>query len=153
MSFGWSAGDIVAAVKLLYRVGVALKDSGGASSEYQDTISFLRTISQTLQHLNALQSTPISADLAENLREQCEHIRMLLQTFCSDIETSFEPTLGANINRKHIFAALRKLQWAFSTAKKVKRLQDRIALPMTAVGLMLGQQIVRYIIPPGFSSC
>jgi hypothetical protein len=33
MSFGWSAGEIIAALKLLQQIGVALKDSGGACSE------------------------------------------------------------------------------------------------------------------------
>jgi hypothetical protein len=33
MSFGWSAGDIISAVKLLYQISHAMKDTGGASSE------------------------------------------------------------------------------------------------------------------------
>ena len=56
MSFGWSAGDIVSAAKLLYKIGVALKESGGASTEYQDISSTLETIIRTLEHLNALQA-------------------------------------------------------------------------------------------------
>ena len=69
MSFGWSAGDIVAALKLLHQISSAVRESGGASSEFQDTLSFLYTLSQTLQHLNALQATPLDPDLANNLQE------------------------------------------------------------------------------------
>lgn len=33
-SFGWSAGDLALAIKIIYEVGNALKDTGGASSDY-----------------------------------------------------------------------------------------------------------------------
>jgi len=56
MSFGWSVGDVVAAVKLLQTIGVSLKESGGASSEINDALIFLKTLSITLQHLNAFQN-------------------------------------------------------------------------------------------------
>lgn len=81
MSFGWSVGDIVAALKLLHQITTALKDSGGASSEFQDVLSFLQTFSQTLQHLNALQSTPLDPDLAENLQNNVNTFVRLYRPF------------------------------------------------------------------------
>ena len=51
MPFGWSPGDIVAALKLVQQIGSALKDSGGASSEFQDCLSFVQTLSRTPQRL------------------------------------------------------------------------------------------------------
>jgi hypothetical protein len=142
MSFGWSAGDIVAALKLLYQIGIALRDLGGASSEFQDTLSFLQTLSRTLQHLNALQATPLDTGIVENLREQCNHIRVPLTELLDDVGRRFGPTLGVNSTANSVFAAPWKIQWALSTSKKIKRLQDRIAVPMAAVGLMLGQQVM-----------
>jgi hypothetical protein len=141
MSFGWSAGDIISALKLVHQVTTALQDSGGASSDFQDTLSFLGTLSQSLQHLNALQAVPLDLSLAGSLREQCDHIRNPLQAFLDDVQR-FKPALGVNSRRKWVFAAPRKIQWALSMSKKVKRLQDRIAVPMAAVGLILGQQVV-----------
>jgi hypothetical protein len=81
MSFGWSVGDIIEGLRLLHQIGSALKDSGGASSEFQDTISFLQTLSRTLNHLNALQETALDPDTAENLKNQCSHIRVPLTEF------------------------------------------------------------------------
>src|SRR6187402_478911 len=94
MSFGWSAGDIVVALKLLYKIGSALKDSGGASSEYQDTHSFLQTLSRTLEHLNALQATSFDPDFAKTLQQQCDQIRGPLAIFLGDVGRRFEPALG-----------------------------------------------------------
>ncbi|PVH86310.1 hypothetical protein DL98DRAFT_582889 [Cadophora sp. DSE1049] len=39
MSFGWSAGDIASALKLLYTIGKALKESCGASSDFAEISS------------------------------------------------------------------------------------------------------------------
>jgi hypothetical protein len=139
MSFSWSAGDIVAALKLLHQIGSAIRDSGG---DFQDTLSFLETLSQTLQHINASQATPLDPELADNLREQCNHIRAPLAAFLDDVGGKFGPALGVNSRRTRIFGAPRMIQWALSTSKKTKRLQDRIAVPMASVGLILGQQIV-----------
>jgi len=142
MSFGWSAGDIIATLQLLYQIGSALKDSGGASSEFQETDSFLQTLSRTLKNLNALQATPLDPSFAENLREHCSHIREPLDAFLDDIGRRYKPALGKNSGRNKILAAPRKIQWALSTHKKIKQLQDRITVPMTAVTLLFGQQIL-----------
>jgi hypothetical protein len=53
MAFGWSAGDIASALNLLLTVGKALKEACEASSEYENTHSFLTTLQTTLQHLQA----------------------------------------------------------------------------------------------------
>jgi hypothetical protein len=142
MSFSWSAGDIVAALKLLQQIGTALKDSGGASSEFQDTLSFLQALSQTLQHLNSIPLTPLDQGVAENLRQQCEHIRVPLQAFLEDAKRRFELALGVKTTKNRIFTAPRKIQWALSMSKKVKQLQERVAVPMAAVGLIMSHQVV-----------
>lgn len=139
MSFGWSAGDIVSAVKLLYQIGTALRDSHGASSDFQDTISFLETLTRTLEHLNTLNTLSVNPTIATNLREQCDHIRRPLQSFLEYVRPRFERALGEGSKRNKISAAPRKIQWAKMTSKKVKELQGRIATPMAAVGLLQGQ--------------
>jgi hypothetical protein len=65
-----------------------------------------------------------------------------LETFLADVGRRFEPALGAQSKRSSFLAAPQKVQWALSTKKKVKSLQDRIAVPMAAVGMILGQQIM-----------
>jgi hypothetical protein len=142
MSFGWSAGDIVAALQLLHKVAIALKDSGGASSEYQDVSSFLDILSVTLQHLKALQSAPLDPELAKNLQQLCEHVQGPISSFCEHIRSSFERDLGADSTRLKFLTTGRKLQWALSTSKKVQTLREKIGGPMVGIGIVLGQQVV-----------
>lgn len=56
MSFGWSASDIVAAIKLLMNVADALKDIDGAKSQYQQDSSYLKELANVLQNLKDLKS-------------------------------------------------------------------------------------------------
>lgn len=142
MSFGWSAGDIVAALQLLHKASVALKDTGGASSDYQDVSSFLNILSVTLQHLNALQAVPLDPDLAKNLQQLCEYIQGPLTSFRKRIHSSFQRDLGAESASLKFLATGRKLQWAFSTSKKVKALREKIGEPIAAIGIVLSQQVV-----------
>ena len=142
MSFGWSAGDIVATLNLLHKVVVALKDTGGASSDYQEVSCFLNVLTVTLQHLKALQAAPLDPDLAKNLEKLCEQVQGPLEPFCERIRTSFERDLGADSVKPNIWAAGRKLQWALSTSKKVKELREKIGGPIAAIGVVLSQQVV-----------
>ena len=142
MSFGWSAGDIVATLNLLHKVVVALKDTGGASSDYQEVSSFLNVLTVTLQHLKALQAAPLDPDLAKNLEKLCEQVQGPLEPFCERIRTSFERDLGADSVKANIWAAGRELQWALSTSKKVKELREKIGGPIAAIGVVLSQQVV-----------
>ena len=100
MSFGWSVGDIIEGLKLLHQIGSALKYSGGASSGFQDIVSFLQTLSRTLNHLNALQDTALEPDIAENLRVQRSHIRVPLTEFLDDVSRRYGPSLGVS-STKH----------------------------------------------------
>jgi hypothetical protein len=59
-----------------------------------------------------------------------------------DVGKRFECALGVNRARNKLLAAPKKIQWAISTSKKIKQLQDRIAVPMAAVGMLLGQQVM-----------
>lgn len=138
MSVGWSAGDILAALKLLRDIGAALQDSGGASSDFEETYSFLRHLSITLQLLNAQQSASLSPALAEELANLCEDIRVPLTAFLDDVGKRFEASLGAGSSRGGVRTAPRKVQWALSTSKKARALKLRLTVPLVTVGIILG---------------
>jgi len=142
MSFGWSASDIAAALQLLNTVVVALKDTGGASSDYQDASHFLNILSVTLQHLKALQAAPLDPNLAKNIEQHCAQIQGPLAAFHERINSRFQRDLGAESTRLMFLTAGRKIQWALSTSKEVKRLKEKIGGSVAAIGIALSQQIV-----------
>jgi len=52
-SFGWSASCLLEAIKLVDKVRKALKEAGGAASQYSDAVSFLESLGATFEHLKS----------------------------------------------------------------------------------------------------
>ncbi|RYP68622.1 hypothetical protein DL770_008414 [Monosporascus sp. CRB-9-2] len=147
MSFGWSASDIAAALQLLNKIRISLKDTGGAVSDYQEEVCFLQTILLTLRHLEALQAAPLDLNLSNNIQYHSDQIREPLGTFLRDIQRIFETNLGADASKlKKALSTSKKIQWALSTSKKVKKLREKIACPLSAILVAMSQQIISKLI-------
>ena len=73
---GWSASDIVLAVRVITKVCIAFRDAGGAQEQYASTAAFLDAFARTLQRINAYAETvslatdgkELSADMASQMK-------------------------------------------------------------------------------------
>ena len=139
MSFGWSAGDIASALKLLYTVGKALKESCGASSEYAETSSFLTALQTTLRLLQSLDTVAFNPESADSFRDQCIQIKHHLDAFLHDV-CKYEPALASTSKRAKILSAPRKIQWALVMPSKIKKLQGQMGGSMLTVNTLIGYQ-------------
>lgn len=150
MSFGWSAGDLLAALTVLNKIRVALKDSGGASSDYQEETGFLQSVSTTLETLKSLQSLPLDSNTLNNLQQICQQIQGPLHSFLDKVNSDFQTKLGPQPVSRHqfskVFRAPRMMQWALSTSKKVQQLKSRTVMPLLALQIGMSQQIMWVII-------
>jgi hypothetical protein len=63
MSFGWSAGDLVAAVKLINDIISCIRDVGGAWEHFQELVTELQGSEKTLDEINELAKS--SSDIPE----------------------------------------------------------------------------------------
>lgn len=148
MSFGWSAGDVIAALKLLNQIRVALKDSGGSRAEYQDEITFLDSLCLTLRTLGSVQSEALQPVVPENISRHVEHIGKSVEGFLRDIRSQFGPDLGhfPTTRKRGLWgpsvSTFRKVQWALSTSKKVRALRDRICAELMSLQIQLSQHIM-----------
>jgi hypothetical protein len=141
MSFGWSAGDIAFALQILYRVGSAFKEAGGASSAYAETTIFLDSLQKTLEHLRIFASTTFDADKIDELRNQVSQLRGPVTRFVDDVK-KFEPALAATSKGGKFLSVTRKVQWALQMPKKLKKLQSEVTVPMMTLSLLLGSSIL-----------
>lgn len=142
MSFGWSIGDLVAALGLLNQARVALSDAGGASARFREEVAFLKNMIATLEHLDVLPSGDLDPVLLADLQQHCRQIRGPLQDFLKDIQDRFVSRLGYKTSWSNAASAPRKLQWALSTSKKVKALRESISGSLDAIHIALSQQIL-----------
>src|SRR5205823_6373955 len=56
MSFGFSAGDFVAAAELIFEIGEALSDAKGASRDYRELLQELNPMSLTVTWVDRMES-------------------------------------------------------------------------------------------------
>lgn len=149
MSFGWSASDMLTALAVLNKIRVALKDSGGASLDYQEESGFLHSVSTVLETMNSLESLPLGADEFNRLQQICLQIQSPLCLFLDKVNRDFEKNLGPQPVSKNRFSKIsrapRMIQWALSTSKRVQRLKGRIVLPLMALQIGMSQQIMLVI--------
>ena len=61
MSFGFSAGDFIAASQLIAGIISSLKESGGSKSEYQGLVRHLANLDHTLKHLDTLKGSRVDS--------------------------------------------------------------------------------------------
>jgi len=142
MSFGWSVGDLVAAIKLLTEVAATLDDVGGASSEYQESARFLRSLIHTLEPLRNLDNINISVSYKEEICSEVESIRVPVEDFLSFIK-KYEAGLGAQAPTGRHRNIRQKLQWHFGgDLKKLEKLQVRIERHMTTLDALLQRLIM-----------
>lgn len=160
MSFGWSAGDIVSAIKFLVKIGSALREADGAKAEFQEAAGSLAGLVTTLQYLEQQQQaadTQRRAEVQGNptsaaqhsareamLRTSIDSIKGPVSRFLNNIK-KYDKSLSTRSKAHFTSGARRKIQWALFVSDKVKELQSRIAIPMHTLNTLQHQTTLESI--------
>lgn len=145
MSFGWSVGDIASAIRLLVKIGSALREADGAKAEFQEAAESLAGLEMTLQYLEQQQQaadkqrwgppqgthTSVLQHSARDamVRTSIDLVKGPVSSFLDDIE-KYEKSLGTRSKAHFSSGARTKMHWALFVSNKVNELQNRIAIPM-----------------------
>ena len=136
MSFGWSVGDIAAAISLAYRIIEALDSWDGAAGDYREAVSFLRALKRTLEPLQTYTAWTAYPSYGADIEEQVKQIREPVQKFLEAV-VKYEPSLGAQAKKGHHRHVFRKLQWHVFVSKKVLALKKSIESHMRVIDTLL----------------
>ncbi|KAK1701268.1 hypothetical protein BDP55DRAFT_709606 [Colletotrichum godetiae] len=145
MSFGWSAGDIVAALQLLNKVRIALKDSGGSKIDYQDATTFLDqalTTLQMLRTLDGIQTTSPHPELLQGVSNHVEHLQKEIGQFLEAMRKDYGESLSPSSTSSKATALARKIQYALSASKKVQCLRAKIGPELSTLQIKLMNYIL-----------
>jgi hypothetical protein len=140
-AFGWSVGDIVASIQLVAKIVVALKETGGAKSEYQESIEFLFGLEVTLQNLQTIAPVLLTRSQESILQVEIEKIAKPISIFFGKVK-KLDTALGLDSKKGSWRAAPRKVQWAMQVLKEVKVLRDRISVPIASLNILLQSQVL-----------
>ena len=141
MSFGWSAGDIAAALTLLYNVIEALDSVDGAANNYREAVGFLRDLTRTLDPLKALTSLNAYPSYAKEIADQVKCIKRPVEEFVN-AALKYESSLGSKASHGHHRHIWKKLHWYFSKEKKVLVLKDKIVNHMRIIDTLIHRLIL-----------
>ncbi|ROW09793.1 hypothetical protein VMCG_02333 [Cytospora schulzeri] len=138
MSFGWSAGDLVAALSFVHNLYKAFDDYTGVRGEYRDTVMFLRSLIRTLEPLKTFADWPGNAHprYATDIQEQVVLLRTPINVFIQNIR-KFEPSLGWKAKKGRYRNVVRKVQWYLDISKKVLTLKSKIEMHMRVLDTLL----------------
>jgi hypothetical protein len=148
MSFGWSAGDIASAIKLIYNLVEALDSCDGAAGDYRGAVSFLRDLKRTLDPLQTFTAWATYPTYGKDIGEQVVHIKEPVEGFLKAV-LKYEPSLGNKAAEGHYRHIGRKLQWYLFMSKKVSTLRRKIESHMRVIDTLL-QRLTLWV---SISSC
>ncbi|KAL8837526.1 MAG: hypothetical protein Q9170_002485 [Blastenia crenularia] len=135
-AFGFSVGDFISTINLIRKISKALKESGGASSEYQDAVVELKGLEHALQHLEALEPTEDNVGHVNAIRGMALACKIPLQEFMKKLET-YEESLGPWAHRSSFSDFGRKTTWAVSFGKEIEKLRAVVAAKQISINLLL----------------
>lgn len=118
------------------KVTKALKDAGGASSEYQQVVIELKGLKNALRHLEALEPTEDNASHVNAIRGMALACQLPLRDFLTKLET-YESSMGPFAPKHSFRSAGRKAKWAVVLAADVEKLRALVAAKVLSINLLL----------------
>ena len=145
--FGFSFGDFVDGLQLLNTVVAALRETGGASSEFEYTVIELENIDSILCRVQGFQATDSTSDLFNKLHFLGHTCNVPLRNFLAKLE-KLEPELGTTHNctassstspkfQKYGKQPLRRVQWAVQFKNHVSDLKAAISPQLALIEILL----------------
>ena len=121
---------------LIRKISKALKETGGASTEYQNAVIELKGLKRALQHLEALEPTDDNLSHVNAIRGMALACQLPLRDFMTKLE-KYEASMGPWESRSSFGAAGRKAKWAVSFAAEVEKLRAVVAAKQLSLNLLL----------------
>ena len=136
---GFSAGDVALALKFVVQVSRSFRESGGASSEYQEVLRYLEGLLLTLQQLQKLDAKATDPTVIKAIEALSSSCATPLNEFIEGIRR-FEASLGAAAGGGRLRAGFKKAQWSLFVSEKVEKLKGRIDSQLQPIHLLLESQ-------------
>ncbi|KAM0161862.1 hypothetical protein ACHAPG_002208 [Botrytis cinerea] len=142
-AFGWSAGDLAAAIGVLWTVCESLRGAGGASDSYQSNLNFLQGLHGTLKRLHDFNAVTLTPDDLTFIKSQLDLVQKPVDKFTQYIVSRYGSDLGirptGKAARRLVIGSGKKIAWAL--LKEADKLKDEISLPLLSIQLCELHQI------------
>ena len=134
--FGFSAGDIIAGIKLVKDLITAIQDSKGSSKEYLELISELRGLESALFGVKKLPLRSEQYQQQAVLREAVIRCRACIDDFLTTV-TKYHSHLRLDGSQRPWRDAIRKIQWRLSKREDIEQFRSAIAFHTQILQILL----------------
>jgi hypothetical protein len=135
--FGWSAGDVVVSIKILYHVAEAFHESGGAKDQHAECSTWLKSFADDLERVKEHVAEHPDAKHTKNIKAQIKNIDphyTLFEKYLQKFDKAFDSTSSVT----NIGKAVKKAKWAIKELKgHVDELKMGVNGPVMAIHLLL----------------
>jgi hypothetical protein len=124
-------------LNLFKDIGVALRDHGGASSDYQKTLQHLTVVHTILQQLETFKSSTGDLPQINAIRGQSQLIEHDVAHFLKRLE-KYSDTLRGRGRKGFQHDTLSKIKWSQHMAEQVRALRRHVDTQLSSIHLLLG---------------
>lgn len=124
------------AIKFIAQVANALKETGGAVSDYREVLKYLEGLLLTLQHLQQLDTRSADPSLVKAIRALTAAAEQPVRDFVAEMG-KYGKAMG---EERSVVSGFRKAEWAVVAAKKADKLRLKIAAQMQPIQLLMESQ-------------
>lgn len=136
MSFGWSVGDIIAAIQLIVKITKALEDSTGSSSQYQGVITELNSLNNALVKVKNIRLEGDQQHQEIALFGAALQCRQTIDGFMQKVG-KYQACLGDGGSGSWAKDSWRKVQWSLCSQKEVDLFRASLNAHTSAISIML----------------
>jgi hypothetical protein len=140
MSFGWSAGDIFAAIKLVNQITSCIGDIGGAREHFQELVAELQGLEDALTEIAKLASLSDHIPEIAALKFASSNCEDTLQRFYDKIRP-FQDSLGSTTKSKWK-ASPRMVRWELLVKKDIPELRTYLVAHVGYLNMRLSTIIL-----------
>lgn len=141
MSFGWSAGDVLAACILIKDVVNSLSEASGARSSFQALAKELLALERAFMQVHVYcQTQDNQAGACAPLLASTQACKDVVDRFLASISKS-QPYLANKAKGQGacfaVQSAVAKISWSLCTEKQVGRFRTELNAYATSIGILL----------------
>jgi hypothetical protein len=141
--FGWSVSDVIILAKLARRVYNALKEDGGAVTEFEDAMTSLSNLQLILEPIQTILESvkpgsraALAAQLERSMCSITDFHSKLLKTYGKKLDST------STSSRNPLRSVRYKIRWELLDAKDVAKFQERLDRDVQSFQLLLLSQLL-----------
>ncbi|KAB8298850.1 hypothetical protein EYC80_001011 [Monilinia laxa] len=133
ISFGFSAGDSIAAGEIIATLIKGLRETGGSNSDYQELVRELHDPDKALKHVDSLKAgNKNNLDIIKCAASSCRNPLEQFLKRISRYEYSLGPAASSGIK-----VAERKIRWIFAEKNEIQKLSGYLSTHVASINTML----------------